>query len=101
MLTKDKILAMTPQELAEATAVRVMGWGAVKSNWNPAFDMLDAMSIAERVQRKTLHFHLEKDATMMWVSSFYAGSHYARASTATKAISRAALLALGDGVNGN
>jgi hypothetical protein len=73
-MTREQVLAMSPQELAEATAVHVMGWqwqqlpsiGNVVErgywwslaceepvySWNPAEDMRDAWEAAEKIEKE-------------------------------------------------
>lgn len=123
-LTREQVLEMSEQELAEATAVHVMGWkdghtlqiyrdmgicerlvhnefigAAIWERWNPAGDIKDVWEVADKfyfVDIRKVN-KVDEDRRWQWIAYLGGGdgySHNATADTAPEAICKASLLAV-------
>ncbi len=116
-MTREQVLDMSDQELAEATAVHVMGWKLVQHpadgfdvwatkfnelgqiieyreqhEWNPADDIRDAWEVLKKVQKDwSWEMNMNNDAGEVEVRI---ASHWVVTSSVAESICKAALLAV-------
>ena len=86
-MTREQVLAMSAQELAEATAVHVMEWRKLdpdvwivddevriryRRSWNPAEDIRDAKALMDKLQESHLYMDIRtcSDFYEVWVTNW-------------------------------